>query len=152
MKYRGWLFLLLLAGVLGTILQKSLLNAQDRGRFRVSQAESRNPETEPDDLNEFMRSKLAMVHKIVEGLAVEDFSLIEKGARELDAIAESAAWNASRDPYYRNYSANFQHAARGLIEAAKSKSIEKATFSYVHVTISCTACHQHVRGVVRVAQ
>lgn len=99
-----------------------------------------------------MRSKLRMVQKIVEGIATEDYQMIETGGMELVELAESAAWKSAHDPYYKHYSANFEHASRGLIEAAKSKSIEKATFSYVHVTISCTACHQQVRNAVRTAR
>ena len=106
---------------------------------------------EKSERQQFMRSKLSMVHKIVEGIATEDYALIEKGGIQLVTLAESAAWKSNRDPYYRHYSANFEHAGKGLIEAAKSKSVEKATFAYVHVTFSCTACHQHVRGIVRIS-
>jgi hypothetical protein len=100
----------------------------------------------------FMKRKLYMVQQIVEGINTEDFDLVEKGGIELLALAESASWQSTKDPYYRHYSANFEHATKGLIEAAESKSVEKTTFAYVHVTISCTACHQHVRGTVRVAR
>jgi cytochrome c556 len=100
----------------------------------------------------FMRSKLAMVQKIVEGITTEDYKMIEKGGLELAALAESAAWKSTQDPYYGQYSANFEYAIKGLLAAAKSESVEKSTFAYVHVTISCTACHQHVRGTARTAR
>ncbi|MEZ6132207.1 MAG: hypothetical protein R3C59_26400 [Planctomycetaceae bacterium] len=100
----------------------------------------------------FMRAKLSMVHQIVEGMAAEDFDMVKKGASELVTIAESAAWKSTNDPFYTQYSGNFEHAAKGLIRAAESKSIEKATFAYMHVTMSCTACHQHVRNTTRVAR
>ena len=99
-----------------------------------------------------MRAKLAMVQKIVEGISTEDFDMVEAGATELVTLAESAAWKSSRDPYYRHYSGNFEQAARGLIDAAKRESVEKSTFAYVHVTFSCTACHQHVRSTIRTAR
>lgn len=98
-----------------------------------------------------MREKLSMVNKVVEGLTTEDFDLVKEGGRELAALTESAAWASGRDPYYRRYSANFEQAVRGLIEAAETESPEKVTFAYVHVTFSCTACHQHVRNVTRLA-
>ncbi|MEQ9409097.1 MAG: hypothetical protein RIK87_15285 [Fuerstiella sp.] len=100
---------------------------------------------------EFMRGKLTIVHKIVEGISTEDFKLIKKGGMELVGIAESAAFKSTGDPFYSLYSANFEQAAKGLISAADAENIDKATFAYVHVTFSCTACHQHVRGTVRVA-
>lgn len=100
----------------------------------------------------FMRGKLAMVQKIVEGITTEDYEMIDSGGLELATLTESAAWKSDRDPYYQYYSRNFEQAVKGLISAAKSESVEKATFAYVHVTISCTACHQHVRGTVRTAR
>jgi hypothetical protein len=109
------------------------------------------PKDDETKRQDFMRAKLAMVHKIVDGLATEDFELIEEGATELVKISDSAAWQVPNDVYYRYYSANFEHAARALVKVAQAKSIEKATFSYVHVTISCTACHQHVRNAFQVA-
>ena len=111
-----------------------------------------NRTDKPDpDRSEFMRGKLKMVQKVVEGISTEDFELVEQGAAELFALSESATWQSTDDPFYKHYSANFEHAVRGLLTAAKSESPEKTTFAYVHVTISCTACHQHVRGTKRVA-
>jgi cytochrome c556 len=109
-------------------------------------------ESKKSDRQLFMRGKLAMVQKIVEGIATEDFEMIEKGGMELAALAESAAWKSTQDPYYKHYSANFEHAVKGLVAAARSESVEKATFAYVHVTISCTACHQYVRDAVRTSR
>ena len=93
-----------------------------------------------------------MVQKIVEGITTEDYEMNDSGGLELATLTESAAWKSDRDPYYQYYSRNFEQAVKGLISAAKSESVEKATFAYVHVTISCTACHQHVRGTVRTAR
>ncbi len=121
--------------------------------FSPAAANTDRPTAGSDDSRqEFMRRKLSMVYNIVEGNAQEDFELVEKGAKNLIEIAESAEWQSTKDPYYRHYSASFQQAAKGLMAAAKSESVEKATYAYVHVTMSCTACHQHVRNTVRLAQ
>ena len=106
---------------------------------------------QPTERERFMRQKLSMVNKIVEGLATEDFEMVEKGGKELAELAESATWVSDRDPFYGHYSSNFQQAVRGLIESADTESASKVTFAYVHVTFSCTACHQHVRNVERLA-
>ena len=105
----------------------------------------------PSEVPGFMRKKLEMVSTIVEGMATDDFEMVDQGGRQLAELAESAAWAADRDPFYRHYSNSFEQAVRGLITAAKSESIEKVTYAYVHVTFSCTACHQHIRNVDRVA-
>ncbi|MEZ6061574.1 MAG: hypothetical protein R3C19_14605 [Planctomycetaceae bacterium] len=114
--------------------------------------ESDSHTTDKAELRQFMRAKMAMVHKIVDGIATEDFRLIRDGGMELAALSTSARWKSPKDPYYQNYSAGFEHAVKHLIDAADSESLEKVTFAYIHVTVSCTACHQHVRGTVRVAQ
>ena len=125
---------------------------RDRNPPASRPAAQRNPVNDKMGRQIDMRSKLAMVQKIVEGISTEDFETIEAGATELATLAESAAWKSSRDPYYRHYSANFEQAARGLIDAAKRESVEKSTFAYVHATFACTACHQHVRGTIRTAR
>lgn len=99
----------------------------------------------------FMRGKLNMVQKIIEGLSTDDFDLVQSGSLDLIRLSESATWKSLNDPFYRHYSANFEQAVRGLLTAAKSGSPEKTTFAYVHVTMSCMACHQHVRRTRRVA-
>jgi len=97
----------------------------------------------------FMHAKLAATHQIVDGLAFEDFSRIERGADELLRMTELASWKVRRDPVYMHYSADFESTSLRLRKAARARCIEKATFAYMHLTVSCTACHQHVRNVVQ---
>ena len=101
--------------------------------------------------SQFMQRKLTTVHKVVEGLATEDFDLVRDGADEWLTLAESATWNVPRDPVYMHYSRDFENVVRRMRDAAERESLQEATFAYVHVTVSCMACHEHVRGVVRVA-
>lgn len=100
----------------------------------------------------FMRKKLSATQKIIEGLATDNFGLIEQAADELLAIRESAQWEVSGDPFYSYYSRDFESRVDELKAAAKKQSPEEATFAYTHVTMSCTACHQRVRRVTRIAR
>ncbi|QDU38977.1 hypothetical protein Mal4_33090 [Maioricimonas rarisocia] len=104
-----------------------------------------------DEGAEFMQAKLGSVHEIMDGLALEDFERIEQGADELLRMAELASWKVSRSPVYMHYSFDFERTAKRLRQAAEQRSIEEATFAFMHLTVSCTACHQHVRGVVQMA-
>lgn len=99
----------------------------------------------------FMYAKLEATHQIIDGLAYEDFSNIEDGADELLRMTELSSWKVRRDPIYMHYSADFERTALRLRDAARARSIEKAKFAYMHLTVSCTTCHQHVRNVVQVA-
>lgn len=99
----------------------------------------------------FMHSKLRATHQIVDGLAFEDFAVIEKGASALIHVGEMASSNVRRNPVYMQYAADFENTAVQLRDAARARSIEKATFAYMHLTVSCAACHRHVRNVVQIA-
>ncbi len=101
--------------------------------------------------SDFMQAKLPAVHDIVDGLAYEDFQRIEQGSNELLRLAGLASWKVRRDPVYMSYSSDFEQTALRLRDAARSRRLEEATFAYVHLTVSCTACHRHVRGVVQIA-
>lgn len=138
--------LLLVGGLVGLpsmlILQAS---PKDDAKTAVTSAAEATQTT-------FMRRKLATVHKVVEGLATDDFDLIKEGADEMLAIRESAHWDASSDPFYVFYTRDFEKAVKHLKQAADDQSVEAATFAYVHMTYSCTACHQRVRSVKRISQ
>lgn len=112
---------------------------------------SRLLEANADSGDAFMQAKLAATHEIVDGLAYEDFTRIERGAVELLRVAELASWKVRRDPLYMHYTTDFEETAVRLRDAARRRSIDSATFAYMHLTVSCTACHQHVRNVVQVA-
>lgn len=101
--------------------------------------------------NSFMRAKLNATHQIVDGLAFEDFSRIEQAANDLMSIGESASWKVNRNPVYMQYAADFENTARQLRDAGRARNIEKATFAYMHLTVSCAACHRHVRNVIQIA-
>lgn len=125
--------------------------------FRSTAAEkhpppaSRSLQVEHESSKSFMQAKLIAAHQVVDGLAYEDFDRIERGADELLRMTELASWKVRRDPIYMHYSADFESTALRLRDAARARSIEKATFAYLHLTVSCMACHQHVRNVVQIA-
>ncbi|NQV22912.1 MAG: hypothetical protein HQ518_00970 [Rhodopirellula sp.] len=112
---------------------------------------SRVLDAETESGEAFMHAKLTATHLVVDGLAYEDLGRIEKGADELLQITELASWKVRRDSVYMHYAGDFERTATRLRDAARAHSIEKATFAYIHLTVSCTACHQHVRNVVQVA-
>lgn len=99
----------------------------------------------------FMHAKLQATHQIIDGLAYENFSDIAKGADELLRMTELSSWKVRRAPVYMHYSADFERTALRLRDAARAGRLEKATFAYMHLTVSCTTCHQHVRNVIQIA-
>lgn len=105
------------------------------------------PEKEPlTDLQKMMRRKLGSSNKILEGLAVEDYKLIQAGAAELSKLSKTEAWRVSNDVMYRQHSREFQIKALQLGRMAKESKLEGAALSYVQVTLSCIECHKWVRA------
>jgi len=95
---------------------------------------------------EFMREKLELSQRVLEGLAIEDYDLIiAKGAR-LSAMSKEVDWRVFENPDYDQQSVTFRRHVDSLVRAAREKNLDAATLAYVRVTMSCVDCHKLVRG------
>ena len=95
---------------------------------------------------EFMRDKLELSQKVLEGLALEDFDLIVAKATRLSAMSKEADWRVFENPDYDQQSVLFRRQVNALTRAAKEKNLDAATLAYVRITMSCVDCHKLVRG------
>ncbi len=95
---------------------------------------------------EFMRAKLELSQKILEGLALEDFDSIATKGRRLAAMTHEADWKQFENPDYEQQSVLFRRQVDALVRAAKDKNLDSATLAYVRATMSCVDCHKLVRG------
>lgn len=120
-----------LAG-LGVVTASLILAAPILGQEKVSQ-------------RTFMRAKLKHAEKILEGLALEDYDAIAKGAQEMSLLSLAATWQVFQTPEYDKHSQEFRRAADALREAAKNKKLDDAAAAYGKVTASCVSCHKYVR-------
>lgn len=100
---------------------------------------------EPKKPNSLMRRKLESSQKVLEGIAVADYKLIEKHAEELLIISKQAGWKALNTPSYELHSNQFRRSAETLIENAQKKNLDAAALTYVELTMTCVKCHKHVR-------
>ena len=106
----------------------------------------------PPTRREFMRTKLESSRKILEGLTLEDYDLIAKGAKELKALSRAAEWEVPTIPNaddYVVYTGEFQRLADELSRKAREKNLDGATLAYFRLTTSCVNCHKYVRSVAR---
>ena len=97
---------------------------------------------------EFMRDKLGLTQKILEGLATEDYDLMIAKGTQLSAMTKEANWRLFENPNYDEQSAAFRKQVDALVAAAKKKNLDAATLAYVRLTMSCVECHKAVRGKV----
>lgn len=109
-------------------------------RFTVAE-----PATRPDQVATFMRAKLAHSQDVLEGLAIEDFALIDKGAQQLSLASEDASWQVLQTEDYARQSAEFRRSCDSLRKAAKDENLDGAALAWMEVTMKCVQCHKYVR-------
>ena len=95
---------------------------------------------------EFMRDKLELSQKILEGLTGEDYDLIVANAQKLSAMSQEAAWQAFENPDYAQQSLLFRKQVDALSKAGRDKNLDAATLAYLRMTMSCVDYHKLVRG------
>ena len=101
------------------------------------------------ELYAFMRVKLGWMDLIMEGLLVDDFKKVERGAQKLREMSEAEKWRVSNDLMYRNHSEDFQKRIDKLIKTAQDgESLDRATLAWFDATMSCIECHRWVRTML----
>jgi hypothetical protein len=100
---------------------------------------------EPDKVALFMRAKLAHADHVLEGLAVEDYEMIERAAQELSLASLDSNWQVLQTEDYVRQSAEFRRSCDALRKAAQEKNLDGATLAWVEVTLKCVQCHKYVR-------
>jgi cytochrome c556 len=93
----------------------------------------------------FMRSKLFHAEKTLEGLATEDFGLIEKHSQAISLLCEDELWSVLKTKEYENRSNEFRRSVDAITNAAREKDLDAATLAYVDTTMKCVSCHKYVR-------
>ncbi len=123
-------------------------NAQEAAE-QAPKAESQlKPSAKKLAMKAFMRKKLSSSQNIIEGLALEDFELIERGAKDLRAMSAAAEFMVSNDPLYKEHSDDFRKVVTKLEKAAREKRIDGATLNFMDMTMSCVECHKYVRTIL----
>ena len=122
---------LILLGAVVLLLGFIVVSAQSR-RNRVAK--------------EFMRDKLELAQKLLEGVTTEDWDLVVSKGTKLSAMTEEADWRVFENPHYDQQSRVFKQHVDSLVRAAKKKDSDAATLAYVRMTMSCVDCHKFVRG------
>ncbi len=97
-------------------------------------------------LSIFMRMKLEASQKILAGLALEDFELIQEGADKLEEMSAAEKWRVTNDPFFREHSADFQKIAKRLSKNAKAGKLEGSALTWMEVTMQCIECHKWTRA------
>ena len=109
--------------------------------------QTRSTAAEPvQDLQAFMRKKLAASSQILEGLTVEDASLIREGAATILEMSKVEKWNVLTDADYREFNRDFRSAMRKLDDAAANSNLDNAMLQWMDAMKGCVECHKYVRS------
>jgi len=100
-----------------------------------------------DSLKRLMLSKLKNSQLVLEGLALNDFTKISRGAEQLIQISKTAEWFVLKTAKYELHSNEFRRAAEIIVEKARDKNLDGAALAYFDMTMSCLRCHRYVREV-----
>ena len=103
----------------------------------------------PDQVAAFMRAKLGHSQNVLEGLALEDFELIARGAHDLSLASQASSWQVLQTEDYVRHSAEFRRACDGLRAAAGAKNLDGALVAWMDVNMKCVQCHRYVRDEER---
>lgn len=137
------------------LLVGSLVGAppdDDRDAANPTAARASKPVAEPERDDEFdskvarfMRAKLDASTQVLEGLVTEDFTMIEKGARTMEAMSRASEWQMIKGPVYIQFSNEFRKICEDLEDDAKEKNVDAAGLDYMRLTMGCISCHNFVR-------
>jgi hypothetical protein len=103
------------------------------------------PKPEPTGKQVLMRDKLTHAKDVLEGLSVEDFDKVAKGAEYLRMISKAAAWYVFDSDEYLRMSKDFQEQATDLERHAKAKNLDASSLDYVRISLTCVQCHKYMR-------
>lgn len=99
----------------------------------------------PDQVATFMRAKLGHGQRVLEGLAIADFDLIDRGAHDLSLASQASSWQVLQTEDYARQSAEFRRSCDSLRKAAQDKNLDGAALAWMEVTMKCVQCHKYVR-------
>ncbi|HXY37348.1 MAG TPA: hypothetical protein VEI07_24180 [Planctomycetaceae bacterium] len=106
-----------------------------------------------DKVKLFMRSKLTNSQNVIEGLATENWDLIEAGGARMLVMSKATEWSVGQTgPQYKQDTTEFVNACKQLITQSKAKNLEGATLAYLQLTMNCVECHKHVRANQRTGE
>ncbi|QEL16734.1 hypothetical protein [Limnoglobus roseus] len=98
---------------------------------------------------EAMALKLKNSQVVLEGIALNDFALIEKAAQSLTAVSDLTEFlNACKGTEYQHHVRLFREPAAAIRAKAKDRNMDGVVLAYTDLTLSCLKCHQAMRDKV----
>lgn len=97
-------------------------------------------------MEKFMARKLMAAQRALEGVAKDDFELIQQSASDMIALSRQEAWVGMASARFVQDTADFVNAAEFLSRMAEGKDAEGTSLAFMRLTMTCTNCHHHIRS------
>ena len=99
-----------------------------------------------DEPSIWMKQKLAYSQRILNGLATEDFAMIEENATAMKGLSRIERFVRGKTEGYRTHLKTFEFATNELIRNSEQQNLDGATLAFTQLTISCVNCHKEIRN------
>lgn len=112
------------------------------------------PADEPPDsssMERLMQQKMAVAQQAFEAVARGNFEDTSQTANRLIALSRQELWQQMASPRFVQDTVDFVRAVELLDRMATAKDSDGTALAFTKVTLSCTNCHEHIRGA-RTAQ
>jgi hypothetical protein len=93
----------------------------------------------------WMKQKLTFSENILDGLAKEDYELIQKNAISMKGLNTLEFFIRQKPEGYRTQLKTFEFSVNELVRNAEGKNLDGATLAFTQMTISCVNCHKELR-------
>jgi hypothetical protein len=106
----------------------------------------KDPKNQQEYESVWMKRKLQMSQQIMEGLSRGDLESVGSSARTMRTLSKIEGWARRSDTKeYRRQLKFFDQANSEVIKQAENDNLNGATLAFTQMTVSCVACHQHLR-------
>ncbi len=93
----------------------------------------------------WMERKLAYSQQILNGLALEDYELIQKNAMSMKGLNTLEFFIRQKPAGYRTQLKTFEFSVNELVRNAEDQDLDGATLAFTQMAISCVNCHKELR-------
>lgn len=93
------------------------------------------------DLKGQMQKRIDSMGLLLAGLAVDNWSKIEKGAQGLIETCESIDWSGPGKDLFKKRDEAFCSAAQALLKYVQKKDLADTQRAFIQTTITCWGCH-----------
>ncbi len=94
-------------------------------------------------LKELMQKRLDYMGDLLSGLAIDDWTRIERGAEGLVGTCEAMDWSGPGKEEFKRRDAAFCASAEAVLRNVRKKNLADIQRSFIQATISCWGCHDY---------